>query len=197
MKSERRDEFIQVIKDDQKGTMTNEPGALQFVFGEDIDTPNVFYLYEEYTSEDAFNIHNDMPHFAPWKAFCETDPFPEGPVPNFYHGTHEPEKIPVGPAFCEHGEFCVKPERLEEFKKVMETFQEATLMEPLCLQCKWGECKDTPNTFYFHEEFAGAKDGSEGFEAHVAMPHTEELIAFMATDPFTKAFVGSKYKTVK
>jgi quinol monooxygenase YgiN len=194
---ERRDEFLEVIQSDQTGTMANEPGALQFVVGEDIDTPNAFYLYEEYTSEDAFNAHNDMPHFAPWKKFCETDPFPNPPIPNFYHGTHAPEKIPVRAAFCEHGEFCVKPERREDFIKVIQNFQEATLKEPLCLRFKWGECKDTPNTFYFHGEFTGDEDGSKGFEAHVASPHVKELVEFMATKPFTKPFDGSKYKTVK
>ena len=44
-------------------------------------------MFEQYVNEEAFNEHNEMPHFQPWKAFTETDPFTEdgAPVAGFYN----------------------------------------------------------------------------------------------------------------
>lgn len=64
VKPERREEFITVIKNDQKQTLATEPDALQFVIGEDIDQQNTFYLHEQYTSTEGLDAHTKTSHFA-------------------------------------------------------------------------------------------------------------------------------------
>jgi len=87
IKADRRDEFLKIIKEDQEETLAKEKGSIQFVIGEDKETENTFYLFEQYVNEEAFNEHNEMPHFQPWKAFTGTDPFTEdgAPVAGFYN----------------------------------------------------------------------------------------------------------------
>ena len=87
IKADRRDEFLKIMKEDQEETLAKEKGSIQFVIGEDKDKKNTFYLFEQYVNEEAFNEHNEMPHFQPWKAFTETDPFTEdgAPVAGFYN----------------------------------------------------------------------------------------------------------------
>ena len=87
IKADRRDEFLKIIKEDQEETLAKEKGSIQFVIGEDKEKENTFYLFEQYVNEEAFNKHNEMPHFQPWKAFTETDPFTEdgAPVAGFYN----------------------------------------------------------------------------------------------------------------
>ena len=41
VRPERRDEFIACIRDNQKGTLSTEPLAVEYVWGEDVDQPNV------------------------------------------------------------------------------------------------------------------------------------------------------------
>ena len=87
IKADRRDEFLKIMKEDQEETLAKEKGSIQFVIGGDKDKKNTFYLFEQYVNEEAFNEHNEMPHFQPWKAFTETDPFTEdgAPVAGFYN----------------------------------------------------------------------------------------------------------------
>ena len=40
-----------------------EPGCLEFSVYQEIDHPRAFLLYEQYTSEDAFQAHRRTPHF--------------------------------------------------------------------------------------------------------------------------------------
>jgi len=40
-----------------------EPGCLEFSVYQEIDDPRAFLLYEQYTSEDAFQAHRRTPHF--------------------------------------------------------------------------------------------------------------------------------------
>lgn len=197
IKPERREEFLRIIQNDQKQTLETEPEALQFVIGEDIDEPNTFYLHEQYTSKDGFAEHEKTAHFADLAKFVGTEPFSSPPVIEKYDGTHEAEKIPVRSAFCLNVELCIKPEVREEFLKVIQNNQKgSTETEPLCYQYHWGESTATPNTFYFHEQYGGSKDGEEGFEAHANAPHFAAWEDFASTNPFTKDPVVSKFKTI-
>ena len=94
IKADRRDEFLKIIKEDQEETLAKEKGSIQFVIGEDKEKENTFYLFEQYVSEEAFNEHNEMPHFQPWKAFTETDPFTEdgAPIAGFYNTLKTPSE---------------------------------------------------------------------------------------------------------
>lgn len=48
VKAERREEFLQVIRANQQGTLTAEPLAKVYEFGESTSVPNTFHFYEVY-----------------------------------------------------------------------------------------------------------------------------------------------------
>ena len=85
VKPERREEFLGKILADQEGTLRDEPDALLFLVGEDTAVRNTFYLHEEYVGEAGFEAHKRAPHFAPWQAFCDSNPFVAPPQVCFYH----------------------------------------------------------------------------------------------------------------
>ena len=84
VKPERRAEFLSKITADQAGTLRDEPGALAFLVGEDTVTRNKFYLHEQYIGQDGFDAHLKAPHFAPWQAFVDSQPFLEPLKVSFY-----------------------------------------------------------------------------------------------------------------
>lgn len=110
VRSERRDEFIACIRDNQKGTLSTEPLAVEYVWGEDVDQPNTFHFYgetlpgsepchegqaspltllpplhsEKYEGRRGFEAHQATPHFAAWEVFAASDPFTSPPVVEFY-----------------------------------------------------------------------------------------------------------------
>ena len=47
IKPERRAEFVECIRNNQKGTLSTEPLALEYVWGESTDQPNTFHFYEK------------------------------------------------------------------------------------------------------------------------------------------------------
>jgi quinol monooxygenase YgiN len=199
VKPERRDEFIMLIKDNQEQTLTSESAALQYVVGEDTTTPNTFYIHEEFTGEQGFLDHRNTPHAANWVAFRNSKPFTEDGEPefNFFEGFHEAVAVPVRTAYCLNVQLCVKPEVREEFLKVINTNEMGSNNdEGLCLQYVYGECKDVPNKFIFHEEYKGADDGKQGFDAHTTAPHFLVWEEFAATDPFTKPPVVDFFRTL-
>lgn len=61
--AERRKEFIDAALEDGRNSNADEPGTLAFNLVEDQETPNRFYLVEAYSSEEAFQVHCDGPHF--------------------------------------------------------------------------------------------------------------------------------------
>lgn len=80
VKPERRDEFLSVIRNNQKGTLGTEPLAKVYTWGEDPEVPNLFHFHEEYIGEAGRAAHNAAPHFAVWEDFVATDPFTSEPV---------------------------------------------------------------------------------------------------------------------
>jgi autoinducer 2-degrading protein len=196
VKPERRVEFLDVIQMDGAKTLAKEPGALQFVVGEDTTSQDIFYLHEQYKSMEDFRYHEATPHFAKWKAFCATGPFTEDPVVDIYNCAHDPVKVPVRAAFSLNVELCIKAEVREEFLKVINNNQSGSRAEPLCLQYDYGESTTTPNSFYFHEQYTGEEEGKKGFDAHAIAPHFVKWEEFAATDPFTKPPVVSFFKNI-
>ena len=70
--------------------------------------------------------------------------------------------------FCVNVNLYVKPERREEFLKVIAINSAGTLAnEPLNISYTWGESTTEKNTFHFQEQFKG----KEGFDAHTQSPH--------------------------
>eukprot|EP00986_Skeletonema_menzelii_P004351 scaffold1467_cov147-Skeletonema_menzelii.AAC.17 len=90
-----RNEFLQVISDNKRGTDTLEELALQYSYGESITldgiaegSSNTFHFHEQYTGKDhgkeGFDAHASMPHFAAWEEFVKTDPFEKDPEVFFF-----------------------------------------------------------------------------------------------------------------
>ena len=79
VKPERRDEFLREITADQAGTMAHEPLAKRMLVGEDVDAPGTFHLHEQFCrGRDGFRAHLAAPHFQPWQAFVDSEPFVDG-----------------------------------------------------------------------------------------------------------------------
>jgi quinol monooxygenase YgiN len=196
----RRDDFISLVRKNQRLTLDEEPEALQYIVGEDTEEENVFYIHEQFTSSEGFAAHRDTQRNAAWQEFKATNPFEEDggdPTTNFYHGTHSAIKIPVRDAFCLNVQLCIKPDVRDEFLEVIENNARGSNEdEPLCLQYDWGEDTYQPNVFHFHEEYTGADAGKEGFDVHALAPHFTKWEEFAATGPFTKPPVVSFYRTL-
>jgi len=196
VKPEFRDAYLEHMLNNQKGTTETENGALQFVVGEDVETPNTFYLHEAYDNYSEYLKHEDTAHFASTVLFFrENNPFTQEIVTRFV-GSHSPVKHPKRSAYCLNVELCVKPNFRDEFLQVITNNAANSNKEPLCLQYVWGESTDTPNSFYFHEQYTGKEAGLEGFEAHSKTPHFVAWEEFTTKDPFSKPPVVEFFRTL-
>jgi quinol monooxygenase YgiN len=91
-----------------------------------------------------------------------------------------PEKI-----FCVNVNLYVKPERREEFLKIIRNNQAGTIgTEPKARFYYWGESTSTKNLFHFQEQYVGR----DGFEAHQKTAHFSawEKFASDPNSPFSK-----------
>ena len=79
VKPGRRDEFIEVIKEDQLSTSTKEDGNFQFNVIQDNEDPDRFFLYEVYRDEAALEAHRAAPHFLKYRE-ATADIYVEDPV---------------------------------------------------------------------------------------------------------------------
>ena len=88
VKPEMREEFLEVIENNQRGSNQEEELCLQYVYGESVDEPNTFIFHEEYKGEDGgkegFDAHASSPHFELWEKFVQKDPFTKPPVVDFF-----------------------------------------------------------------------------------------------------------------
>eukprot|EP00527_Entomoneis_sp_CCMP2396_P000163 CAMPEP_0198154474 /NCGR_PEP_ID=MMETSP1443-20131203/68615_1 /TAXON_ID=186043 /ORGANISM="Entomoneis sp., Strain CCMP2396" /LENGTH=229 /DNA_ID=CAMNT_0043821153 /DNA_START=107 /DNA_END=796 /DNA_ORIENTATION=- len=195
VRPEKREAFVAAILDDQVCTRRDEPGNLQFVVGEDTGSANTFYLHEEFVDESAFEEHTKSPHFARFDEFCRSEkPFSEGGEIDlsFFHPLREDKwsekrKVANPTAFCLNVNLFPKPEVREAFFKAIDNNKKGTdTTEPLALQYTYGESTTVSDAFHFHEQYTGAEDGKEGFDAHTTMPHFGAWEEFAGTNPFTK-----------
>jgi len=85
VKPERRNEFLECIQANQRGTITSEPLAVTYLYGEDESTPNKFHLFEAYKGRAGFEAHTKAPHFAKWEEFVATEPLSASPQLAFYN----------------------------------------------------------------------------------------------------------------
>lgn len=199
IKPSRRQDFLTLIKDNQRKTLELEPASLQYTVGEDIKAPNTFYIHEQFIGSEGFEAHRAMAHAGDWAAFKNSKPFVDGgePILDFYFGNHKIEKVPVRSAFGVHVEILIKPEVRAEFLEVIHNNQKGSLeKEPLCLQYVFGESASEENKFIFHEEYTGKDGGLEGFEAHKLTPHFKAWEDFVAKNPFTKPPVVDLFRTI-
>ena len=149
VKPERRDEFIQVIKQDQAQTLATEPGAVRFVVGQQqddaaaapgSDSNTFYYLHEEYVNQAAYEQHTKTPHFAVFDKFCASQPWAEGGEPQalFYHvqpveadtsskNKKQTSAAVVAGQYCLHARLTLQPERRAEFIQIFSADQVQTL----------------------------------------------------------------------
>lgn len=86
IKPEKREEFIAVIKQNQAGTLANEPLAKLYTWGESTTSPNTFHFQEQYTNITGFEAHTKSKHFSIWEQFASTldSPFSRPPEIFFF-----------------------------------------------------------------------------------------------------------------
>jgi quinol monooxygenase YgiN len=84
VKAERREEFIECILANQRATLSEEPLACSYVWGEDATEPLTFHFSESYVTREGFEAHTTTAHFAAWEAFAATDPFTKDPEVRFF-----------------------------------------------------------------------------------------------------------------
>ena len=62
-----KEQFIEEMIGDAKGSVNDEPGCLRFDVIQDGNDPNRIWLYEVYKDEAAFQEHTKQPHFVKWR----------------------------------------------------------------------------------------------------------------------------------
>ena len=67
IKEGHKDEFMEAMLDDAKGSVNYEPGCLRFDVVQDAADSNRVWLYEVYKDEAAFQAHTQAPHFIKWR----------------------------------------------------------------------------------------------------------------------------------
>lgn len=66
IKPQHKDEFVEEMLADGRGSVANEPGCLLFNIVEDSEDPNCLHLYEVYKDAQTFEVHKETPHFVRW-----------------------------------------------------------------------------------------------------------------------------------
>jgi autoinducer 2-degrading protein len=72
VKPEERERFLKAIEADAEGSERDEPGCLRFNVLQDEQDQNLYYFFEVYRDEAAFEAHRAAPHFAVWRAALDT-----------------------------------------------------------------------------------------------------------------------------
>lgn len=60
----RMKEFLPLIVENARASLSDEPGCHQFDVSTDPTRPDEVFLYEVYTDSVAFEAHKQMPHYA-------------------------------------------------------------------------------------------------------------------------------------
>lgn len=95
------------------------------------------------------------------------------------------------PPFAINVAFRVKPERKEDFIRVMQNNLRRTLdSEPNALQFVLGQDVDDVNAFYLHEEY---KTRADHVDPHSKSSHYAECMAFFDTAPFIAPPVADEF----
>lgn len=197
IKPERREEFLSVIHQNQQGTLTNEPLVRLYSWGENTKEPNTFHFQEQYIGEEGFIAHTQSSHFAVWQKFADekdNSPFTKPPLVEFFEELDlEYSNLITGAKIGENEEkkfglnvtVYVKPERRDEFLRVMKINHQGTLTTEEGVRVyTWGENTKEPNTFHVQEQYLG----EAGFNAHSSSEHFAAFGKFAgdSDSPFTK-----------
>ncbi|GMI16087.1 hypothetical protein TrVE_jg1116 [Triparma verrucosa] len=177
---ERRDEFLDVIRADQAGTLRDEEGSLQFLVMNDVADPDTFYFHEEYNDLAAFEAHGETAHYQPWKGFTQSSPFKAPIEVNTFvaEGETSPvtreERMGLTANFDAKEKYCVwvnlfpADSVLSDFRTCIAGNKLGTdTSEPLALQYTWGVTSKDTSKYSFFEVY----EGEEGFKQHQGAPH--------------------------
>lgn len=66
-----KDQFIEALLDDARGSISNEPECYRFDILQNDEDSNRIHLYEIYEDEDAVAAHRAQPHFNRWLSTVE------------------------------------------------------------------------------------------------------------------------------
>ena len=165
IRPERRDEFLDCIRANQEGTLTTEPLAVTYVYGEDEMESGTWRFFEQYIGKEGFEAHRKTPHFAAWEAFAATEPFSAPPEVKFFV-EDSATSVCAGAAavhavlaegdftklFCLDVQMSVKHEHRDNFLEALRADQQGALTsEPLAVSYLFGEDTETPNRFHMFE----------------------------------------------
>ena len=67
----KKGEFLQHLEGNARGAATTEPDCLRFDVIQDGSDPDRIWFCEAYTSEAAFEAHQQTPHFLKWHPHLE------------------------------------------------------------------------------------------------------------------------------
>ena len=192
VKPQLKEEFQRQLQYTAAQTRDTEPGALQFVVGQDVSAPNTFHVHLQFRTKADIDFHRSTPHSVQLATFCETA-LTQDSVEHRFQCQHEPQRIaPRANAYCLNVESCIRPEVRDDFVALMQRHQALSRAEPKCWQFDYGE-SDEPNHFYIHEEY----NGKDGYDAHEASKHFERFVAFNnEKKPYAKPQVVDFFKTI-
>ena len=92
VKPERRNAFLAAMRADQAGALSSEAACAAYLFGEDVNVPNTFHMFEQYLSRDGFAEHSKTAHYGSWAAFKATEPFSASATVSYFK-TIEPSVL--------------------------------------------------------------------------------------------------------
>jgi autoinducer 2-degrading protein len=88
VKPEHVPRFLRYLEADAAGSIA-EPGCLRFDISRDDASPNVFYLYEVYRDQAAYDVHKKAPYFT--ALFAEAGDTLASPPEGFVGTAHWPQ----------------------------------------------------------------------------------------------------------
>ena len=183
IKPERHSDFLSCISQNQYHTLTSEPNAITYIYGQ--DNSNKWHFFEQYTNgKDGFIAHTTTKHFGKWEEFVTTDPFTSSPRVQFFiedtsslalgksvsmtrdallaysgNGYHATIKL-----YCKNVQLIVIPEKRIDFLNAIRAYQQRALSTPNdnenddnnnndIVSCTFGEDVEQMNTFYIFEAY--------------------------------------------
>lgn len=64
---DHREQFMKAMLGDARGSIQNEPDCFQFSVVKDGKDLNRIFLFEVYRDREAFERHQQMPHYIKWR----------------------------------------------------------------------------------------------------------------------------------
>ena len=65
-----KEQFMESMLGDARGSNNDEPGCLRFDVLQDNEDENKLHLFEVYEDEAAVDAHRNAPHFIKWREEC-------------------------------------------------------------------------------------------------------------------------------